>query len=116
MNGINYFIRPGRILKVFLFGLLIVPSLLMSQEEIEKMGSDPLQNAIRTDSSEVNALLKKSEDLRFSNPDSAVILARRAIELADNINFEVAKACLLYTSDAADDSKRVVGAGGGGSF
>ncbi len=64
----------------------------MSQEQIDKIGSDPLQNAIRTDSSEVNALLKKSEELRFSEPDSAVILARRAIELADNIDFELAKA------------------------
>ena len=92
MNGINFSMRPGRILKVFLYGLLLIPSLMMSQEQIEKKGSDPLQNTVQTDSVEVEQLLEKSEQLRFSNPDSSMILAKQAMDLADRIKYQRGKA------------------------
>ena len=92
MTGIDCSKKSYCALKGLLYIILLFPMLLMPQEEIEKKGSDPLQNAIKTDSTAVNALLEKSEALRFQNPDSAIILARRAIELSDNIDFEVAKA------------------------
>ena len=91
MNDITLSMGPGRILKVFLFGLLIIPSLLMSQEQIEKKGSDPLQNAIRTDSVEVEQLLEKSEDLRNINPDSSMIMPSRLWSWRTASNINVAK-------------------------
>jgi class 3 adenylate cyclase/tetratricopeptide (TPR) repeat protein len=66
--------------------------LLMPQEQIEKRGSDPLQGKVQADSSKVQALLKTSEDVRGSNPDSAILLSRQAIELADDVGYEVGKA------------------------
>ncbi|MDM9632258.1 adenylate/guanylate cyclase domain-containing protein [Robiginitalea aurantiaca] len=75
-----------------LFSMVFFSIFVSAQEQIEKRGSDPMQNKIRTDSTEVNALLNQSEGQRFSNPDSSIILARQAIELSEDINFEVGKA------------------------
>ena len=79
-------------LKGLLYIILLIPMLLMPQEEIEKMGSDPLQNAIKTDTVEINQLLNRSLQLRNTNPDSSIILARQAIELSDAIKHQPGKA------------------------
>ncbi|MGB5508018.1 adenylate/guanylate cyclase domain-containing protein [Robiginitalea sp.] len=75
-----------------LYIILLFPMLLMPQEEIEKKGSDPLQNAIKTDTVEINKLLNRSLQLRNTNPDSSIILARQAIELSDAIKHQPGKA------------------------
>ncbi len=79
-------------LKGLLYIILLFPMLLMPQEEIEKKGSDPLQNAIKTDTVEINKLLNRSLQLRNTNPDSSIILARQAIELSDAIKHQPGKA------------------------
>ena len=72
--------------------LACIPLMLSAQEEIKKRGSDPLQGKIQTDSAQVDTLLKRSMDLRYVNPDSAILLSRRAVELSDDINYETGKA------------------------
>jgi class 3 adenylate cyclase len=92
MNDITLSMGPGRILKVILFGLLIIPSLLMSQEQIEKKGSDALEGKEYVDTTRIKNLLDQFDDLRGSNPDSAILISRRAIELSDDVGYEVGKA------------------------
>ena len=120
MNGIIFPISPGHVLKVFLYGLLIIPSLLMSQETIEKRGSDPLMGKIKQDTSDVNLLLDQSTELRGTDPDSAIATAIRAIEVSEDINYEKGKGLgfknigLVYFNkgeftDAEDYFKRSLG-------
>ena len=92
MTGIDCSKKSYCASKGLLYIILLVPMLLMSQQQIEKKGSDPLQNAIKTDSVEVEQLLKKSEQLRNTNPDSSIILAKQAMELADGIKYQPGKA------------------------
>lgn len=92
MNDITLSMGPGRILRVILFGLLIIPSLLMSQEQIEKKGSDGLEGKEYVDTTKIKNLLDQFDDLRGSNPDSAILISRRAIELSDDVGYEVGKA------------------------
>jgi class 3 adenylate cyclase/Tfp pilus assembly protein PilF len=72
--------------------LACIPLMLSAQEEIKKKGSDPLQGLVQTDSAEVDTLLKRSNELRYANPDSSILLSRRAVELSDGINYETGKA------------------------
>ena len=63
-----------------------------SQDQVRKEGTDPLQGKQKVDTAQVQSLLNKSDSLRYKNPDSAVALARRAIELSESINYELGKA------------------------
>ncbi|MGB5316529.1 MAG: adenylate/guanylate cyclase domain-containing protein [Robiginitalea sp.] len=92
MTGIDCSKKSYCALKGLLYIILLFPMLLMPQEEIEKKGSDPLQNAIKTDTVEINKLLNRSLQLRNTNPDSSIILARQAIELSDAIKHQPGKA------------------------
>jgi class 3 adenylate cyclase len=89
-NGLSKLSLTGII--VLLGFLSLCPISVAAQEQIKRSGSDPLQNMTQTDSTEVEALLNQSDGLRFPNPDSSIILARRAIELSDDINYEIGKA------------------------
>lgn len=62
--------RPARPVIRFLIGLLLFPGFLLAQ------------NGVQIDTNEVSALLKRSEDFRFTAPDSALVLAQQAIALA----------------------------------
>ena len=78
---------------VFLLWVLAcLPLSGAAQQEVEKLDSDPLARKIRTDSTEVDSLLKASEALRFKNQDSSITLARKAITLSDDIDYETGKA------------------------
>ena len=77
---------------LFLIGSFLLPCLSNAQDGKQENDSNPLEGRIKTDTSEINALLKKSENFRYPNPDSAVILARQAIELSNEVDYEVGKA------------------------
>ncbi|MEJ2163723.1 MAG: hypothetical protein P8X60_10580, partial [Robiginitalea sp.] len=96
---------------------MVSPLYLVAQDQIQKEGSDPLLGKQQTDSIHIDSLLKNSQALRFKNPDSSIILSRQAIELSDDINYEIGKALgfknigLIYGdknnfSDALDFFKR----------
>ena len=71
---------------------MLFPLIVGAQERIEKRGSDPLQGQQPLDTARIQALLRKSESLQNTNPDSAIIVARKAIELSDDVSFEIGKA------------------------
>lgn len=77
---------------LFLFGIFMLPGFSIAQVGKPENGSDLAKGRIQTDTSEINALLKRSENFRYLNPDSAIILAREAIELSNNLNYEAGKA------------------------
>ncbi len=89
--GVQIF-NLGKSFLFLLLGVFLLPGLVGAQANNQKQGSGRLQEQARKDSTEIKALLKRSEDFRFSNPDSAIICARQAIELAGNIKYEIGKA------------------------
>ena len=72
--------------------LAFIPFLAFSQEQIDKRGSDPLQGSQKIDSASVTQLLKLGDSLRGISQAEAMDAYRSAIEQADEINFENAKA------------------------
>jgi len=65
---------------------------LFGQDQLRKDGSDPLQNKPKIDSTLINSIIAQADSLRGVQADSAVLMYRRAIQLADEIDFEIAKA------------------------
>lgn len=88
----NSYLVTGKIRAVIILGLCLLSIPLTGQDQIQKEGSDPLQGRVQTDSVQVDEFLKSSGEYRYSNPDSSILLARRAIELSDDINYEAGKA------------------------
>ncbi|MDX1333654.1 MAG: hypothetical protein R3252_11530, partial [Robiginitalea sp.] len=88
LMGGSYFpakrvLRFSIILGVFMFAFP-----LFGQDQVEKQGSDPLQDKPIVDSTLVNSIIAQADSLRGVQADSAVLMYRRAIQLADEIDFE----------------------------
>jgi class 3 adenylate cyclase/tetratricopeptide (TPR) repeat protein len=70
----------------------VAPLLLRSQDKVLKGGPKGSGEAQQADSLEIRALLGQFNRLRGSNPDSAIYVSRKAMELAGQLGFEAAKA------------------------
>ena len=77
---------------IFLVFCLHSMTIIAQQDEIKSQGSDPLQGKQPVDSTTIRELLDKSESLQFTNPDSAIVVARQAIRLSDDAGYEIGKA------------------------
>jgi tetratricopeptide (TPR) repeat protein len=71
--------------------LLLLPLFAVAQQ-VEKRGSDPLQGKQQVDTARISVLLDQFEDLRATNPDSAIKVSIRAIQLSDDAGYELGKA------------------------
>lgn len=92
MTSKEFRVTPIRKAIQLLVLFMFFPWFVAAQEEIEKRGSDPLQDTQPLDSTAVQQLLGRSESLQYSDPDSAIVVARRAILLSDDANYEIGKA------------------------
>jgi class 3 adenylate cyclase/Flp pilus assembly protein TadD len=77
---------------VLVSAFFVAPLLLRSQDKVLKGGPKGSGEAQQADSLEIRALLGQFNRLRGSNPDSAIYVSRKAMELAGQLGFEAAKA------------------------
>jgi len=81
-----------RSLLLILFGVFLLPGLVISQEGSDKKEAATSKAQVNGNTAQVDTLLKEATNLRFNNPDSAIVIAQKAIELSGDIDYEVGKA------------------------
>lgn len=91
MRVFSFLINAGALFRVVLFVFLILPTVLIAQEKMERISEDPLMGKQKRDTSDVNKLFEQWSALRGVNPDSAIATAIRAIEISEEINYEKGK-------------------------
>lgn len=78
--------------RAVVLAFLLLPLFVLAQDQVPQKGSGTAQGERQTDSLKVQALLGQFNQFRGTNPDSAIYVSRKAVELAGESGFEAAKA------------------------